>query len=143
MKKREKVTQTNPKSRKPRIRKAPLTKREQAELAKSKASNEKPRRVRKAVSTASKPLKKVRLPKNKATAPIYRIGSLLKRFLKWVFPNYLINSWREVRQVTWPTGRETFRLVIAVVIFAVIVGLMVYGVDKVLDAIFKKVILNQ
>lgn len=63
--------------------------------------------------------------------------------LRWLIPSYFINSWREVRQVTWPNRRETWRLALAVFIFAIIFGAMIAGVDKVLDLIFKKLILQQ
>lgn len=65
------------------------------------------------------------------------------RPLRWLTPSYFINSWREVRQVTWPSRRETWRLTLAVFIFAIIFGAMIAGVDKVLDLVFKKLILQQ
>jgi len=54
-----------------------------------------------------------------------------------------VNAWREVRQVTWPSRRETWRLTGAVFIFAIVFGALVYGVDTGLDALFKKVILKE
>jgi preprotein translocase SecE subunit len=64
------------------------------------------------------------------------------RILAWLAPKYLINSWREVRQVVWPNRRETWRLTLAVFVFAIIFGALVAGVDKGLDEIFKKVVLK-
>jgi preprotein translocase SecE subunit len=57
-------------------------------------------------------------------------------------PSYLKNSWREVRQVVWPNRKETWRLTLAVFVFAVVFGALVAGVDKGLDEVFKKVILK-
>lgn len=65
------------------------------------------------------------------------------RPLRWLIPRYFVNSWREVRQVTWPSRRETWRLTLAVFIFAIVFGALIAGVDKGLDLLFKKVILKQ
>jgi preprotein translocase SecE subunit len=130
------------KIRKPRVRKAP-TLREQAELARSKAETEKePGKFRRVFSKIGSFLKKTRLTRNPVTKLLARIGRFILKILRWLTPNYFINSWREVRMVTWPTRRETWRLTLAVFIFAAIFGAMVSGVDKVLDIIFKKVILK-
>ena len=74
--------------------------------------------------------------------PLRPAVSLLARILSRLIPRYFVNSWREVRQVTWPTRVETWRLTLAVFIFATIFGAMVAAVDKGLDEIFKKVILK-
>jgi preprotein translocase SecE subunit len=128
--------------RKPRVRKAP-TLREQAALARSKESAEKkPGKIRKATSKTGAALKKTRLTRNPITKFIARIGRFILKILRWIVPNYFIESWREVRLVTWPTRKETWRLTSAVFVFAIVFGAMVSGVDKVLDEIFKKVILK-
>ena len=74
--------------------------------------------------------------------PDNRFFRIVKRVLGWLVPRYFINSWREVRQVTWPGRKETWRLTGAVFIFALIFGAAVYGVDRVLDEVFKKFILR-
>ncbi len=66
----------------------------------------------------------------------------LMKVLGWLVPRYFINSWREVLQVTWPTRRETWRLTLAVFIFAIIFGVLITVADKGIDEIFKKVILR-
>jgi preprotein translocase SecE subunit len=131
-----------PKIRKPRVRKAP-TLREQAELARSKAeTKEEPGRIRNFFSKISAGFRKTRLTRNPVTKFIARIGRIILKALRWITPNYFINSWRELRQVTWPSRKETWRLTLAVFIFAVVFGALVSGVDKVLDLLFKKVILK-
>lgn len=128
--------------RKPRVRKAP-TLREQAELARSKAEVDKePGKIRKVSGKVGSGLRKTRVTRNPVTKLLARIGRLIIRFLRFITPNYFINSWREVRLVTWPTRRETWRLTFAVFIFALVFGAMVAGVDKVLDILFKKLILK-
>jgi preprotein translocase SecE subunit len=128
--------------RKPRVRKAP-TLREQAEIARSKTEkDQKAGKIRRASSKLSGSLRKTRITRNPLVKLIARVGRAIKKALRWITPNYFINSWREVRQVTWPSRRETWRLTVAVFIFAVIFGALVAGVDKVLDVIFKKIVLK-
>lgn len=55
---------------------------------------------------------------------------------------YIRESWRELRQVTWPTFRESRRLTTAVINFSVIFGLLIAVVDFGLDKIFKHFILK-
>ena len=121
--------------RKPRVRKSAPTIRERAEVAKTKAEAQKPKRIRTTLSKAARPLGKVKLPQNRAT-------SALKKVLGWLVPRYFVNAWREVRLVTWPSRKETWRLTGAVFIFAIIFGALVAVVDKGLDEVFKKLVLK-
>jgi preprotein translocase SecE subunit len=73
---------------------------------------------------------------------IWLILKPVRKLLSWLMPRYFVNAWREVRLVTWPTRKETWRLTLAVFIFAIIFGALVAGVDKVIDEIFKKVVLR-
>jgi preprotein translocase SecE subunit len=120
--------------RQPRIRKSP-TFTEVAEAQRAKTQKEKPRRAKKLFA-------RVRIPGNPVTRFLAKIGRGLKRALGWLVPRYFINSWRELKLVTWPSRRETWRLTGAVFIFAIIFGALVAIVDKGLDEIFKKVILK-
>ena len=141
------------KIRKPRIRKTAPTIREKMEAAEVKAAKEKPRRVRKLLAKIPNPFARLHLPNNKFVSkfiavfkPIFRIiGKILRiirKVLGWLVPSYFINSWREVRKVTWPNRRETWRLTAAVLIFSIVFGAMVSGVDKGLDEIFKHFVLK-
>jgi preprotein translocase SecE subunit len=144
-----------PRTKKPRVRKAP-TLREQAEIAQSKAGKESPKRVAKALKlaakpfkvggrslkSAAKPFKKVKLPQNRVTRILAKIGRGIKKVLSKLAPRYFINSWREVRLVVWPDRKETWRLTGAVFVFSLIFGLMVTGVDKVIDSLFKNLVLK-
>ncbi len=77
-----------------------------------------------------------------------RIGRFLGKFrvFRWIgyvfVPPYVRNSWRELRQVTWPDRRKTLRLTWAVIVFSVAFGLIVAGVDFVLDRVFKEIIVK-
>jgi len=108
--------------------------REQSE----KAQIEKPRRIRKAARAFSKPL----LPIGRFLARLGRFKPL--RIMGYILvPPYFRNAFKELRQVTWPNGSQTRQLTLAVIIFALIFGLIVAGVDYGLDNVFKKVILKQ
>lgn len=61
---------------------------------------------------------------------------------KVLWPAYFRNSWKELRQVTWPTRRETWQLTLAVIIFSVIFGVIIAAVDYGLDKIFKQLIVK-
>lgn len=59
-----------------------------------------------------------------------------------IVPAYFRNSWRELRMVTWPTWKLSRQLTVAVLIFAVIfaglIGLVDWGLDKAFKVIFLK-----
>lgn len=128
-------------NRRPRIRKTAPTVREKMEAAQAKAQ------------TPAKPARKLsiktprfvrgkHLSNLKAFQKAAPVLSPIGKFLAKLAPRYLINSWREVRQVQWPNRRETWRLTLAVFIFAIVFGALVAGVDKGLDEVFKKLVLK-
>jgi preprotein translocase SecE subunit len=136
------VAEKNPAGRRPRIRKYAPTVRERQEAAVAKSEPKKPSKVKAAASSASKPLRKLRLRDRRFYRAFARVLRPVGRLLKWLVPRYIINSWREVRKVVWPSRWETWRLTLAVFIFSIIFGALVAAVDKGLDEIFKKVILK-
>lgn len=116
----------------PRVRKAP-TVREQIEVAGKKTE---------AKSKFRRPSLGIGKFFKSILRPLAPIGRVVGKVLGWLTPRYFINSWRELRQVTWPSRRETWRLTGAVLIFALVFGALVAIVDKGLDELFKKVILK-
>jgi preprotein translocase SecE subunit len=125
--------------KKRRLKQAPQTIRERAEQVQAKADQpKKPNRVRKVFAAIFKPL-----------APVGRFFKRLGHFrvVRWVgyvlFPPYFRNSWKELKLVAWPSWKESYRLTSAVLIFAIVFGLLVAITDYGLDKIFKKVILKQ
>ena len=64
------------------------------------------------------------------------------RFLRFLVPRYFKNSWLELKQVTWPTRKETWQLTLAVFMFAGIFGVLVAVTDFGLDKIFERILLN-
>lgn len=126
-------------AKKPRIRKSAPTVRERQEAAQAeveKSANKQPGRLAKAAQSSTKLLRRLHLPKG--VKKVFRPF----RFLRFLVPRYFINSWREVRQVVWPNRKETWRLTLAVFVFATVFGALVAGVDKGLDEIFKHVVLK-
>ncbi len=106
---------------------------------------DKPNRAHKARNKLAKPMGPLAKPlrpvgkavkKASGTKPV-RILSLV------VWPPYLRNAWHELLQVKWPNFKESVRLTSAVLIFAVIFGLLIAVTDYGLDKVFKKVILKQ
>lgn len=127
--------------RKPRIRKSAPTVRERVEATRAKAEAE-PSKASKALSGAKKLTSKVKLPSNKATKAVGKPFRVIGKILAFIAPKYFINSWREVRQVAWPNRRDTWRLTLAVFVFAAVFGALAAGVDKGLDEVFKKLVLK-
>lgn len=69
----------------------------------------------------------------------FKVFKVLGRIL---WPTYFRNSWKELRQVTWPNRRETWQLTLAVIIFSIIFGVIIAVVDYGLDKIFKQLIIK-
>ena len=105
-------------------------------------------------SALPKPEKKtgvIRLTLRYIGAPFRWIGRQLAklgrfrvlRFIgKILWPPYFRSSWKELRQVTWPTRRETWHLTVAVIIFSIIFGVLIAIVDYGLDKLFKQLIIK-
>lgn len=129
-------------SRKPRIRKTAPTIREKAKAAQSKAESRKPKRLKRLAKATTKPFRAVNVPSNPVTRFLGKVWRIIRKVLGWLIPSYFINAWREVRLVTWPGRKETWRLTLAVAIFAIVFGALVYGVDKVIDILFRKLVLK-
>src|SRR4051812_22554975 len=95
--------------------KNPETFRERAIKAGESDNQQRPGRIRRSAKLIVSPLKPV--------------GRLLKRVFglkpfrvigRIIFPAYFRNSWRELRQVTWPNWRQSRQLTFAVLVFAAV-----------------------
>ena len=42
------------------------------------------------------------------------------------------SSWTEIRKVVWPRGQETTQTTLIVLLFVIITGLILWGIDSVL-----------
>lgn len=128
--------------KKPRLRKPPLTKREQAERVRSERT--KPKRIRKVAGGVGRPLGKIaRWSTQEYYLPLPggRLTDFLNRRRSPV-PSYLRQSWGELKLVTWPGRRETWRLTFAVFVFALAFGAVTAVVDKGVESLIKSLILK-
>lgn len=129
-------------TKKKRRVKNPETFRERAEKA-SQAENQ-PKsavRIKQAGSRATGPVRR-RISgayNAKALSPLRKVLSVVGRVL---FPKYFRQSWQELKLVTWPSWKEGRRLTYAVLIFAIVFGAAIAGVDWVLDKIFRHLLLT-
>lgn len=76
---------------------------------------------------------------SKAWRPFRFVGKWLG-FIVW--PPYFRQSFRELKLVTWPDFRESWRLTFAVLAFAAVFGALIAGLDFGLDKLFKEVLLK-
>ena len=100
---------------------------------------------------SSKQPRRLQTTKKRAAAPfraVARGGRRLNRVKPFrilgfiIVPPYFRNSWKELRQVTWPKFRDSIRLTFAVFAFAAVFGVLVYILDFILDKVFKEVLLK-
>ena len=130
--------------KKPRVRKIE-TVRDRNEKVSAKAAAQankvKNRPVRKVARAIGKPLKK---PASAVARPFkVRPVRFVFRWLgRILVPLYFRNSYKELRQVSWPGRRETWKLTFAVLIFATVFGLMIFVVDLGMDKIIKRIVLR-
>jgi preprotein translocase SecE subunit len=109
---------------------------------KAAASKDKPKRIRKAASTAAKPVSKAG---DVLTAEYHVLprkenpGFFTKS--RRLTPRYFRESWAELKNVTWPGRKETWKLVFAVFVFALTLGIFIALLDYALDQLFRNVIL--
>lgn len=119
--------------------------------AKGQNSKTPKRRIRSTARAAAKPInafwlgiKKIARPFRFflwpfKTRPLRFIGSIISKIL---FLGYFRDSWRELKNVSWPNRKETRQLTTAVFSFAIVFGLVVTVLDYGLDKIFKNLLLK-
>lgn len=116
------------------------TVRDRAEKA---GSEPKARRIKQVASSASGGLKSVTRQGRKEfhviKLPDNRVGRFMTKS-RTILPRFFHDAWDEVRQVTWPTRRETAKFTSAVLIFAITFGALIALTDYGLDKIFRKLL---
>lgn len=129
-------------SRKKRIRKSAETVRERT--TKAEVSHKKPRRIRQTASKAVRPLRALRrIGRQEYYLPMpdNRLGRFLNK-RRSIVPRYFRESWQELRQVVWPSRKETWKLTLAVFTFAIIFGVLISITDYGLDKLFRRILLR-
>jgi preprotein translocase SecE subunit len=59
-----------------------------------------------------------------------------------IVPVYFRNSWKELRLVAWPNWQQSRQLTFAVLMFAIVFGGAIAGVDYGLDKLFRHILLK-
>jgi len=106
-------------------------------------AKQKPKRVRKAAVTAVKPVGKIA----KALKTEYHFTDRKENpgFFsrsRRITPNYIVKSLAELKNVTWPKRKETWKLVFAVFVFAIIIGAFIAILDYGLEQLFQRYVLD-
>lgn len=65
------------------------------------------------------------------------------RMPRWLrsFGGYFSGSWRELRQVNWPTRKATWGMTLAVMIFTLVLAVFILLLDLGFEQLFKRIIL--
>lgn len=79
------------------------------------------------------------LAKIKSLSWLFKALSILG---KVIWPVYFRNSLKELKGVTWPTGKMSIKLTYAVIAFAVVFGVAIALADLGLGKIFKNILLK-
>ena len=64
--------------------------------------------------------------------------SILKPFIG--IKNYFVGSWHELRQVRWPNRKQAWAMTLAVILFSLTIGLLIFLLDTGFTLLFKKFI---
>ena len=127
----------------PRDKKEPETIRQKAE--KEAVKRTKPTKASKLKSKVHKPLSSLRSVAAKEYHPIKAPDKkgvrVLNKKVK-IIPNFIKNSWKELRQVTWPTKKDAARLTFAVIIFSIFFAIFVQILDFLFSRLVKEIILR-
>jgi len=132
----EKNTASEKRKEKRRLRPTQTVREQREQSDNSQKNADKPRRSSKVFAAVVKPLKPL-------ARPLRPVGRVLQRVGRFIIPKYFRNSWSELRLVTWPNFTQTRRLTGAVIIFSIIFAVIIAITDYGLDKVFKKVILDQ
>lgn len=63
---------------------------------------------------------------------------------KWLraIGGYFVGSWRELKEVRWPTRRATWGLTLAVLVFTAVIAAFILTLDFGFEQLFKRIILQ-
>lgn len=133
------------KAKKPKIvvRRKIESVRERAD--KNYARHEKEPRRRKVTSAAARPVRSIGRIAKKEFHPIKLPDTKLGIFLskrRSFMPRYVIDSFKELKLVTWPSFRQAITLSFAVIVFSVVIAMFVQVLDYGFGKLFKEVILK-
>ena len=106
-----------------------------------KAKNSENKKSKKASREAEKKLnkaeKKAAAKKNKDEKPLKECFFLFIPFI--ALGRYIRDSFRELRQVRWPNRKETWKLVLSVIVYVVIIAGFIMLLDMLFNYIFSQI----
>ncbi len=110
------------------------------------AGNKKTRRIRNTAGKAAGPIKKAnafgKREYHVVPVPDNNFGDFLGKKGR-LLPLFVHEAWDELKGVTWPNAHDTMRLTLAVFIFAVVFASIVGVIDFGLDKLFREVIIGK
>lgn len=83
--------------------------------------------------------------KNKVTMPVRKTGAwkwLRKYILRSPFNGYFVDSFRELKKVTWPDRKTAWRLTLVVIVFSVAFSIFTTLLDVGFEKLAKQIFLN-
>lgn len=86
--------------------------------------------------------KTIKTPKEKSQKTV---GTKKRKQLKIFAPfralkDYFVGSWHELRQVRWPNRKQTWAMTLAVILFSLAMGVLIFALDAVFTLLFKNFI---
>ena len=106
-----------------------------------KAKNSENKKSKKASREAEKKLnkaeKKAAAKKNKDEKPLKECFFLFIPFI--ALGRYIRDSFRELRQVRWPNRKETWKLVLSVIVYVVLIAGFIMLLDMLFNFIFSQI----
>ena len=94
-------------------------------------------------ATSSKERSKKGLLKRRVDLPAGGKLGRTVRAPRWIraIGGYFIGSWRELRQVSWPTRKATWGMTLAVILFTLAFTVIILLLDLGFEQLFKRIIL--
>lgn len=105
------------------------------------------RTLRQSAEASAKPKKRrLKAPARSIAKPFKSVSQAVRKgktgkVARFIVPKYFRNSWRELREVTWPDRKQTIKLTFAVIAFATVFGLLIALIDFLLDKVFRQLFL--
>jgi preprotein translocase SecE subunit len=131
---------TTAKSKTKRVRKPKESLRERnVKASENKGKQKRARRVASATVDTSKKVGSALTTEFHLTEQKENPGFFTKS--RTLTPKYFRNSWKEIKLVTWPDFKTTWKLVFAVFVFSIIVGGFIALLDYGLEKAFREIIL--
>ena len=69
-----------------------------------------------------------------------KFGNWLNRDAN-LMPKYFKDSYRELQKVTWPSRKDTWKLFVAVMVFAIVMAAIIAAADVLFEEIIERTIL--